>query len=490
MNNAITKKIIVAFVSLLFAVHGLMAQTDTVSFSDLFNMEIEQLMELTIKTASKSSEKITDVPASVLVLTRAEIERLGFQSYSEILEHITGMYFINEYYWLGSKNYGVRGFYSNGQFNNMVILINGVSQLSDKYSDYPDVKINVPVEAIERIEVIRGPMSVIYGSGAFFGAINIITNPENNVYKKMASAGYGSNNTFNSFFRYGSYLTDVKFGVNAGYTRTNDIDVPFTDLTNRTGALEYVGLNQNATTLGQLDDSRKYANINIQYENFYSELSYSETQKDIFDGQPSYGNGSEMSTYATNFIIGFKHTFENELNLRIQGGYYMHSHHLDYTVFNDYYYEIDGQRTNSADIEVQLNGEITDNLYVNIGAQNRTILGLQQISDFGYYGLNYGAGEIGLPRGDMFSNSAIYSQFKYFPSDAVEIVAGLRMEHFGNYTMQYTRGIITEDPADMRDPANPDFRSIIVEEYLPENKGFSFIPRLAILLKPKTAFVF
>lgn len=86
------------------------------------------------------------------------------------------MYMTEDWAWFGSVNYGVRGLYSKGNFGNMAILVNGVSQMEDGKRSYPLEKVNVPVQAIDRIEVIQGPISVIYGSSAFLGVINIITN--------------------------------------------------------------------------------------------------------------------------------------------------------------------------------------------------------------------------------------------------------------------------------------------------------------------------
>jgi len=50
------------------------------------------------------------------------------------------------------------------------------------FNNYPDIKINILVEAVDRTEIARGPMSVIYGSGIFMSAINIITNNADNTY--------------------------------------------------------------------------------------------------------------------------------------------------------------------------------------------------------------------------------------------------------------------------------------------------------------------
>ena len=156
----------------LLTVHG----QEQLDINELKKMSLHDLMQIKVVTAAKNPQKISQIPASVVVITAEEIRSLGFRSYTEILNHIPGFYMINDYHYLGHKNFSVRGFFSPGSFSNVVVLVNGIPQLSDEYMDYPDTKITMPVEAIDRIEVIRGPMSVIYGNGAFFGAINIITN--------------------------------------------------------------------------------------------------------------------------------------------------------------------------------------------------------------------------------------------------------------------------------------------------------------------------
>ena len=135
-------------------------------------------MNIKISTAGKTLEKIGNIPASIVVITREEIETYGYMTLIEILENIPGLYAINDYSMFGAK-FGVRGFWSGVTNDNMIILVNNVQQVFDLTSNYPLTEITVPVEAIDRIEVVRGPMSVVYGSGAFLGVINIITNETN-----------------------------------------------------------------------------------------------------------------------------------------------------------------------------------------------------------------------------------------------------------------------------------------------------------------------
>ncbi|MFN8206369.1 MAG: TonB-dependent receptor [Bacteroidales bacterium] len=450
----------------------------------LMKMSLGELLEVKITSASKHEELITEIPASVVVFTRKEIERFGFTSFSEILQHVPGLYMIDDHYWLGSVNYGVRGFFSTGPFNNMVILVNGISQLSDKYSEYPDNKINVPVESIEKVEVIRGPMSVLYGTGAFFGVINIVTNtnPDQSEGNRV-SASYGSYETKKANISLSGKQEKLSFAINAGISDSKGMEVPFSSLTSDMEVLKYVGLDTNATTKNQGDDNRKYFNLNLGYNGFFTDISITESTKDIFDGQPGYGKGCELFTQAQNVVAGYQKQFNPRLYGRVRAGYYSHSHTLDYEVFRKNYYEIDQQHTRSVDIDLYAFWKPVNKIEFIGGLYRRTVLDIYQVSDYSYYGLNNGGGEIGLPDGETFSTTAAYAQFKVNPFENLSIIGGGRLEHLDDYSMEYVRGLVSENPDDGRSPDSSQFRKYYSGTYYPGNNGFTFTPRLAVLYR-------
>ena len=467
----------ILFLSLIFLlIPGIVLPSDN-DYKKIFELSLEELMQVPITTSGKTEEKINDVPASVVIMTRNDIERLGFTTYTEILQHIPGLYKVDDRYWLGSVNYGVRGFFSTGPFNDMVILVNGVNQLSDKYSDYPDVKINVPLEAIDRIEVIRGPMSVLYGSGAFFGVINIITN-DNHIMKPVstASISYGSLNTQKFSARYASNDDNFKYSINISAYHTDGIDRPFSDLTDDYSVLEYVGLDSNSTTKDQMDDDRRYFNMYMNYKDFYADISYAESLKDIFDGQPGFGRGCEMTTHASNIAFGYKKEFSDFYTGHIKFGYYSHDHFLDYELFRPEYYEIDAQSTHSYDIDFISLFKPVDELEITFGLYRRTVLDILQISDYAYYGPELGHGEHGLPSGETYSTHSLYTQFNYNLFDGFNLIYGFRLEHLDAYNMTYTRGIITEEDTTAE-------RTIIYGAYTPDNEGLTFTNRVAGIYK-------
>ncbi|HLD24039.1 MAG TPA: TonB-dependent receptor plug domain-containing protein, partial [Sulfuricurvum sp.] len=141
--------------------------------TNLLQIPIEELMNIEITTASKFSQKISEAPSSVTVITSDEIKIYGYRNLADILSGVRGLYTTND------RNYeyvGVRGFNRPGDYNSRILLMVDGTRIND--ADYDTASIGqeffLDIDLIKRIEIIRGPGSSIYGSNAFFGVINII----------------------------------------------------------------------------------------------------------------------------------------------------------------------------------------------------------------------------------------------------------------------------------------------------------------------------
>jgi outer membrane receptor for ferrienterochelin and colicins len=290
---------------LLFSFHGFCDSTDVMQSEKLFSMSLRELMnvELEIVTAGKIPEKIAEIPASVVLIGRKDIEINGYRSLAEILEHIPGLFPIDDYSW-GGTNFGVRGFWTGVTNRNVIILVNGVNQIGDFESGFPLNKINVPVEAIDRIEVIRGPMSVLYGTGAFFGVINIITNEIKKDCVSLASASVGSRNSLSAMLRVSEKKEDFQYVFNASLSGTDGMDIPLRSLVLNPEMLTLYGLNPESRTTDQLENNEKYIAFSGKSEHFLFDFSFAETQKEIFLSAPSFGDGSLYSSDKINAAFG------------------------------------------------------------------------------------------------------------------------------------------------------------------------------------------
>ncbi|NRB41301.1 MAG: TonB-dependent receptor plug domain-containing protein, partial [Pseudomonadales bacterium] len=153
-----------------------MALTFSVTIANADNNEpsrtrILSLAELLkVDIVSKKPERVMDAPAVVSVYQASHLKAMGMRNLRDFITFIPG-FIVNETL-LGNNPIQIRGI-SDANNQKVLFLLNGVPYWMPSHGDIP---INgIPFEAIERIEVIRGPGSVIYGTNASAGVINIIT---------------------------------------------------------------------------------------------------------------------------------------------------------------------------------------------------------------------------------------------------------------------------------------------------------------------------
>lgn len=272
------KKYAAVILALLFLFNNEVNGQDSTIAAHYMDLSLFELSQIKVVSAGKKEERIEEIPASVQIITRADIERYGYLDVKEILESIPGFYITDDRSIQGA-NINVRGFWSP-EASHVYITVNGVSQIFDSFDHFPLNEIGMPVEAIDRIEIVRGPMSVIYGSGAFFGSINIVTNEtkEDQSYShvgiKYAFDGH-ANNTFISR----TQKQNLSFSINAAYDNQYWENLAYDDLMNNP---DNIGLEGRKTGTKPLESSGKYFNLNGKYNSFYSSLSFSETNKGCF----------------------------------------------------------------------------------------------------------------------------------------------------------------------------------------------------------------
>lgn len=241
------------------------AQTDSSSlllYKELLEMDFEDLLNIQVSTAGKTAQSVSDIPASVVVITRSDIE--------DLLSDIPGFYSLGNAFFYGGTNFGVRGFSSPGAFTNVMILVNGVNQMEDFSNGFSTDKITVPISAIDRVEIVRGPMAVVYGSNAFMGVINIITNEtsENEEIKnsRLEIAG-GTLGTYEGLARLAGQEGD---GI------VSYIDVPdATSITKFSHVVDY----QSTATIDQLQLIPRLAAIYSLNDNNVLKLMFSQSKK-------------------------------------------------------------------------------------------------------------------------------------------------------------------------------------------------------------------
>ncbi len=141
---------------------------------DLNNLSLEQLMNVPFYTASKRSQKASETPASVTVVTAADIRAFGYRTLADILQGVPG-------FWINTDRaysyVGVRGLARPGDYNGRILLLVNGHRMNEDIDDGALLGTEFPldVDLIERVEIARGPSSSLYGTNAFFGVVNVIT---------------------------------------------------------------------------------------------------------------------------------------------------------------------------------------------------------------------------------------------------------------------------------------------------------------------------
>ena len=190
------------------------------------DLSIEQLLNVKILSASKFSQNASDAPSAVTVITREEIQRYGYRTLADLLQTVRGFY--RSY----DRNYtylGMRGFQRPGDYNSrFLILIDGHRLNDNIYSQgYLGTEFPVDLDMVERVEVIRGPSSSLYGTSAFFGVINVITRKANDLNGAEVSFEPGSFGQYKGRASYGKQYKGMSMALSSTFYAASGQDLFF-----------------------------------------------------------------------------------------------------------------------------------------------------------------------------------------------------------------------------------------------------------------------
>ncbi len=170
-------------VSLPVGAHGLrlalagykpVTRTVTVEHAREARVDVVLTQAEEVTAASRNTEGVEDAPSSVSIVSSRELRALRYPTIVEALRGLPGVYGWND------RSYaavGFRGLGGLGSYGNRVLVLVDGHPLNDNWlgSSYVGYDARVDLEDVERIEVIRGPGSVLYGTNAFAGVINLVT---------------------------------------------------------------------------------------------------------------------------------------------------------------------------------------------------------------------------------------------------------------------------------------------------------------------------
>jgi iron complex outermembrane receptor protein len=181
--------------------------------ADLGQMSLEDLMNVQVTSVSKKEQKLSRTAASIYVIDQAEIRRSGATNIPDLLRGVPGVDVaqMDGGHWVIS----IRGF-SDLYGNKVLVLIDGRSAYRTTFSGVRWDEMDMVLEDIERIEVIRGPGGTVWGANAMNGVINIITKSAEYTRGGLVSASAGSRTNADGVAQYGGSLGS---GSYRGYSK-------------------------------------------------------------------------------------------------------------------------------------------------------------------------------------------------------------------------------------------------------------------------------
>lgn len=207
------RKLVALVMSVLCATTGLKplhaaestGSTSPTNVSNVMELSLDQLLDVNVDKvygASKYEQKVSQAPASVSLVMRDEIQKQGYRTLADVLRGVNGVYVSDD------RNYsyiGMRGFNRPGDYNSRVLMLVNGHRINDNVYGQALVGTEglLDVGVIERVEVVRGPSSSIYGNNAFFGVVNVITRRGRDLNGTEITGELGGNDTFKSSLSYG-----------------------------------------------------------------------------------------------------------------------------------------------------------------------------------------------------------------------------------------------------------------------------------------------
>lgn len=416
---------IVLFFSFIFffaAIDCVQAQTVGKS-KDLTELSISQLMQIEVAIvygASKYEQSVIEAPASVSIISKQDIEAFGYRNLPDILRSIRGLYltYDRNYHYLG-----FRGFASHGDYNTRFLLLIDGHRLNDNIYGMAALGTDfiLDVDLIERVEVIRGPSSSIYGTSAFLGVINIITRKGMEIGGGEISAELGSLDTYKGRVSYGNtFQNGLEFILSAtGFSSRGEKKLyfrEFDDPSTNNGIVEKM-------------DGDEYKSIfsTMSYKNFKLQGGFVTREKDIPTAPWGFDfNRSTKSIDDRGYLdLRYEHVFNEKVTItgRLYYDYYLYKGKYPIeTVLNKDYSE--GQWWGS---EIQVNARIAK--------IHQVTAGVEYINSFKDIQSNYDESPYYLYLDERHDsdNWAVYVQDEFKVFDKITFNAGIRYDRYQTF---------------------------------------------------------
>ena len=375
------------------------SNASTLKLEDLLKMDIVDLAQVQIEVASRKPESIAAAPSVINIITAKEIAGFGANNLVDILNRVTSVQAIGSHFY--SHSISMRGQMVGHSNNDVLFLVNGRPHRTSWNGGTPErLLLAFPIETIDRIEIIRGPGSVLYGTGAFSGVVNILTktpDTQQNGLGIMVGSSTSAGETASPFSSRGMNVTtgykNDAVDIAAGFKAFDTDGWTFT-ATDESGTSESV--QRSETNIGAMLTADAGA---FSFNVLYTDVSLD----NIMGGPPVWPGGTHHTSHLL-FDTGYHVLFQPTWSF---------DNHITYNQF-DFTFDSsspDEQHRDSNDVllESTLAGKLNKQFEVLVGANYESINGT--IS----------------PTLDYSSHRySLFGQTDYLPVEFIKLTAGFQ----------------------------------------------------------------
>lgn len=165
-----------------------------VEIDSLMNLSFDELLKISVNTSSKTEQELWETSSNLIIISSETIKSKGYSDLTDLLRNLPYFQIQSEYgHWTKGGIVTFRGLRSGDSGNNKVLILLNGNQIMDEGGEGIFLGLNsIPIKAIERIEILLGPNSTIYGKFAYAAVINLIYKTKDYTF---ADLSYGSFNT-------------------------------------------------------------------------------------------------------------------------------------------------------------------------------------------------------------------------------------------------------------------------------------------------------
>ncbi len=287
---------------LFFFASSAIAQSDTaVKAKDITNLSLEELLNIEVISSTKKMQPVSEAPSIISVIQLQQLKSIGAITLIDALKFIPSV----------EVSMGVDGFYrlairGTRKEGTVLLLIDGQG-MNDFYTGRAIY--DLPIDFIEKIEIIRGPGSSIYGTNAMVGVINVITIKNNSI---SVGGGINSNLKFGANFFKESNKLKVSASIGAQTSKGANALIDTDKVSNYNWSL----VNSDKTFRTNRWNNDGYVNVNVDYDNLHIKLFDFARQQGMWLG-PLYIATKDSKLFTNQFMSSIAYDYKISDNVII-----------------------------------------------------------------------------------------------------------------------------------------------------------------------------